>query len=1025
MSNNRYIELSSTYRNRNLYPNPAEFEVQIASSGSSTLAALAQNPLSKAYPTFNFTGAPGTPQNAIPTAASDFITMGTFGLGLGSRVNLFGLGNASKVGLDIGHFVSTAPSPFFGEVALQNSASIDGYYDGMTFVCGDNAGGIPPPTGGHNTSSRIIYFDGEKRMVELENSINTGGHANYYINNESEGDSTTKPTVRIQGGQFVDNFYTGAWLECCSLPFTSQIPSPVPLALIPDLDRFKRIINYNHITRIAKLESNYTVGTFPNDWRKNMSYRIRRQIPLVMGWGTHAQGINENAVDAPTLLLPNNNTVPYNTRYYSRWEPFNGSGLTVNVGPSGLGTNAELIDLVITPGAAGLGYVVGDVLDVLARGPGAPPVDPLGAVILITSVSAGGVVSEFRIIDGGSGYIGVTYQTAPQDNHIIKGPCQPFIQGFGCCRVPVLPTLPPPASTTSTIPRGGVNGQNNTPGSANSTSGTGPGPGRNGAAYRVSLVTNENGVAGSGYTVSTTPVTTTIVGGGIGNGLTIIIERVDALGQIVSIRIGQPGGDYSPASFVTVDGGTTLAQVRIEAVGQSVDISNAVQTDAIIFGPLGRSGSHVGQLLYISSKGPERYPNPVNGVNKIDGTVEDNPFTGPVYQSLPEAFAKSSNRHHRVLPIRNNGTATGITPIGKSQQLPAQLEFDPISGFFNNPSYNSDTTGSAVIMGFFRESSTGVTKGTGAIIDIINVSAAPLQSVGNILAITVTNPGSGYIIGDYLTTLAGGGTGAVFVVTKVNGSGGIIGIAIVNGGTGYAPILNINLIALTTLRDLAFFVISPSFEVPVGVDSLEATLLLTDGANVITNPLIRDGSPGTTDATYHSMLRSGTPIPVDWEIQQFFCDGVQPYIYTGSTVSQNQMVCYQVSLNSLLLPNVILESALGGFVAFYPYVYVEIQNVTAPSGRNRNIIYSNNPNSTMAIFKAAIDNTPTPVVSKFIRINGDGEVQTIKFKPNDNLKMRVYFGDGETFRTLLPDNAPPLPANPFLQISALFEIDRL
>ena len=332
------------------------------------------------------------------------------------------------------------------------------------------------------------------------------------------------------------------------------------------------------------------------------------------------------------------------------------------------------------------------------------------------------------------------YPTAPHDNHIIKGPCQPFIQGFGCCTVPVLPApRPPPASTTSTIPRGGVNGQNNTPGSANSTSGTGPGPGRNGAAYRVSLVTNENGVAGSGYAVSTTPVTTTIVGGGIGNGLTIIIERVDALGQIISIRIGQPGGDYSPASFVTVDGGTTLAQVRIEAIGQSVDISNAVQTDAIIFGPLGRSGSHVGQLLYISSKGPERYPNPVNGVNSTDGIVEDNPFTGPVYQSLPEAFAKSSNRHHRVLPIRNNGTATGITPIGKSQQLPAQLEFDPISGSFNNPSYNSDTTGSAVIMGFFRESSTGVTKGTGAIIDIINVSTAVFPiPIGNILAITVT-----------------------------------------------------------------------------------------------------------------------------------------------------------------------------------------------------------------------------------------------------------------------------------------------
>ena len=143
--------------------------------------------------------------------------MGIFGSGLGARVNLFSLGNTSKVGLDIGHFASTtipAPgSPFFGEVALQNSSSIDGYYDGMTFVGGDNAAAPPPII--DLTSSRINYYDGEKRMVELENSVNTGGHANYYINNESEGDSTTKPTVRIQGGQFVDNFYTGAWLECC------------------------------------------------------------------------------------------------------------------------------------------------------------------------------------------------------------------------------------------------------------------------------------------------------------------------------------------------------------------------------------------------------------------------------------------------------------------------------------------------------------------------------------------------------------------------------------------------------------------------------------------------------------------------------------------------------------------------------------------------------------------------------------------------------------------------------------------
>ncbi len=137
------------------------------------------------------------------------------------------------------------------------------------------------------------------------------------------------------------------------------------------------------------------------------------------------------------------------------------------------------------------------------------------------------------------------------------------------------------------------------------------------------------------------------------------------------------------------------------------------------------------------------------------------------------------------------------------------------------------------------------------------------------------------------------------------------------------------------------------------------------------------------------------------------------------------MVCYQVALRSLILPNVTLASALGGLIAFYPFVCVQIQNITAPSGNNKNIIYSNNPNSTLAIFKAAIDNTPTPIISKFISIDGDAEVQTIKFKPNDNLKFRVYFGDGETFRTLEPDNVLPLIANPWLQLTALFEVVRL
>ena len=64
MSNRRYIELSSTYRNRKLYPNPADFSVEISDSGSVTNAIFANNPLSKSYPFYNFTGAPSSAEGS-------------------------------------------------------------------------------------------------------------------------------------------------------------------------------------------------------------------------------------------------------------------------------------------------------------------------------------------------------------------------------------------------------------------------------------------------------------------------------------------------------------------------------------------------------------------------------------------------------------------------------------------------------------------------------------------------------------------------------------------------------------------------------------------------------------------------------------------------------------------------------------------------------------------------------------------------------------------------------------------------
>jgi hypothetical protein len=158
-----------------------------------------------------------------------------------------------------------------------------------------------------------------------------------------------------------------------------------------------------------------------------------------------------------------------------------------------------------------------------------------------------------------------------------------------------------------------------------------------------------------------------------------------------------------------------------------------------------------------------------------------------------------------------------------------------------------------------------------------------------------------------------------------------------------------------------------------------------------------------------------------FEILQFSRDNEVPFTYTGSTVSQQETVCYEIQLVNLVLPNKILSS--GGKIAFYPYVYVELQNISTSC--TPNIIYSNNPNSTRRLFRAIISDISNPNSTPFIKISGNGMVQTIKFKPNDSFKFGVYLPTGEILDTLFPELLSPSSPNPLIQISALFSLKRL
>jgi len=153
-------------------------------------------------------------------------------------------------------------------------------------------------------------------------------------------------------------------------------------------------------------------------------------------------------------------------------------------------------------------------------------------------------------------------------------------------------------------------------------------------------------------------------------------------------------------------------------------------------------------------------------------------------------------------------------------------------------------------------------------------------------------------------------------------------------------------------------------------------------------------------------------------------DNFYPLQYSGTIVSQNESVAYEVSLSQLCLPNVLLDT--GSRIAQYPYVYVQLSPIGSPSTVGKNIIYSNNPNVNRALFTVAVTYVVDPLTSVFVRLSTN-QVQTIKIKPNDSFHFSVYLSDGSLFLPADKNDIfySPFPPNPFLQIEAVFGFRRL
>ncbi len=138
--------------------------------------------------------------------------------------------------------------------------------------------------------------------------------------------------------------------------------------------------------------------------------------------------------------------------------------------------------------------------------------------------------------------------------------------------------------------------------------------------------------------------------------------------------------------------------------------------------------------------------------------------------------------------------------------------------------------------------------------------------------------------------------------------------------------------------------------------------------------------------------------------------------------SEQQARCFMVFLVNLVLPNapILGSRGQGGKIAFHPYIYVDIENVSDSSSSRQINLWSNNPHSRRATFRVPITDINDPAFVPFIRVTGGSQRLTIKMRPSDSLRITIRLQNGEIFKTIQEENFPPEPANPYKQLSALF-----
>lgn len=312
-------------------------------------------------------------------------------------------------------------------------------------------------------------------------------------------------------------------------------------------------------------------------------------------------------------------------------------------------------------------------------------------------------------------------------------------------------------------------------------------------------------------------------------------------------------------------------------------------------------------------------------------------------------------------------------------------------------------------------------------------------------------PPSGYFNSTAMTTLTNFfETSSVMFYKKVSSVRGIVSVSppfsqpVVGNvilrypqSTARRIVRYVSLLGRVTTATLTMFETNTKLNLPpssyVGVYvSVGGQVRLLSSVNTNTNtglttfyvntPFLTVPLPGTFFSITSGVVSPSFPFTINiqnFTLLRFSRDNAAPLNYLGPKLSAR---CYTVTLLNLVLPNQFLLTGSGGQIAFYPYVFVELQNVTSPTAPNVNVFYSNNPNSTNQTHYSVIPNVSLPGGQKFINCDGTGANSKMQFRIGDALYFKVTLPTGELFVVDLPEFYSPTIPNEAIQISAQFSL---